>query len=70
MLILWTPGTVAHRATESIGFSRQEYGNGLPRPSKGNLPNLGIEPVTLPSPALAGELFTTSAIRYAQGIAT
>ena len=27
-----------------MGFSRQEYWNGLPFPSPGNLPNPGIEP--------------------------
>ena len=32
-----------------MGFSRQEYWNGLPLPSPGDLPDLGIEPV---SPAL------------------
>ena len=32
-----------------MGFSRQEYWSGLPFPSPGNLPNLGIEPG---SPAL------------------
>ena len=28
----------------SMGFSRQEYGSGLPFPSPRDLPNLGIEP--------------------------
>ena len=28
----------------SMGFSRQEYWNGLPFPSPGDLPNPGIEP--------------------------
>ena len=38
----------------SMGFSRQEYVSGLPCPSPGDLPNLGIE---LGSPALqAGSL--------------
>ena len=41
-----------------MGFSRQEYWSGLPCPSPGDLPNLGIEP--LMSPALAGRFFTTS----------
>ena len=34
----------------------------LPFPLPGDLPNPGIEPVSLTSPALAGRLFTTSAI--------
>ena len=39
--------------------SRQEYWSGLPCPPPGDLPDLGIEPVSLMSPALAGG-FTTS----------
>ena len=42
-------------------FSRQEYWSGLPFPSPGDLPNLGIKPVTLASPALTSRFFTTSA---------
>ena len=44
------------------GFSRQEYCSGLPCPPPGDLPNPGIEPASLMSPALAGKLFTTSTI--------
>ena len=44
-----------------MGFSRQEHWSELPSPSPGDLPNPGIEPVSLTSPALAGGLFTTSA---------
>ena len=51
---LWT---VARQAPPSTGFSRQEYWSGLPCPSPGDLPNPGIEPVSLKSPALqAGSL--------------
>ena len=39
-----TPWTVAHQASLSMGFSRQEYWSGLPFPSPGDLPKLGIEP--------------------------
>ena len=42
--ILWT---VAHQATLFIEFFRQEYWDGLPFPSPGNLPDPGIEPVSL-----------------------
>ena len=45
----------------STRFSRQEYWRGLPFPSPGDLPNPGIEPPSLPSPALASGFFTTSA---------
>ena len=43
-LTLVTPWTVACQAPLSMGFSRQEYWSGLPFPSPGNLPDLGIEP--------------------------
>ena len=54
-----TPWTVAHQAPLSMGFSRQEYWSGLPFPPSGNLPNLGIELVSLASPVLVGGFFTT-----------
>ena len=38
-----------------MGFSEQEYWNGLPLPSPGDLPNLGLKPTF---PALAGGFFT------------
>ena len=44
-----------------LGFSRQEYRSGLPFPSPGNLPDPGIEPVSLKSAALSGRFFTTAA---------
>ena len=44
-----------------MGFPRQKYWSGLPCPPPGDLPNLGIEPTSLVSPAMAGGLFTTSA---------
>ena len=47
-----TPWTVAHQAPLSMGFSRQEYWNGLPFPSPGNLPDPGIKPG---SPALQAD---------------
>ena len=37
-------------------FFRQEYWNGLPFPSPGDLPDPGIEPASLKSPALVGSL--------------
>ena len=47
------PWTVAHQAPPSMGFSRQEYWNGLPFPSPGDLPDPGIELASLTSPSLA-----------------
>ena len=35
-----------------MGFSRQEYWNGSPCPSPGDLPNPGIEPVSPAAPVL------------------
>jgi len=44
-----------------MGFSRQEYWSGLPCPPPGDLPDSGIELVSLLSPALAGRFFNPSA---------
>ena len=45
----------------SMGFSRQQYWSGLPCPPPEDLPDPGIKPSSLTSPALAGGFFTTSA---------
>ena len=50
---------VAHQASLSMGFPRQEYRSGLPFPPPGDLPEPGIEVMSADSPALAGEIFTT-----------
>ena len=50
-----------------MGFSRQKYLNGLPFPSPGSLPNPGVEPTSLTSPALAGGFLTTRATGEAPG---
>ena len=52
-----TPWTVAYQAPQSMEFSRQEYWSGLPFPSLGDLPDLGIEPgsLTLQADALPFE---------------
>ena len=55
---LWA---IAHQAPLSMRFSMQGYRNGLPFPSPGDLPDPGIEPMSLMSSALAGGFFTTSA---------
>ena len=47
-----TPWTVACQAPLSMGFSRQEYWSGLPCLPPGDLPNPGIKPESLMSPAL------------------
>ena len=54
-----TPWTIAHKAPLSMAFSRQEYWSGLPFPTPWDLPDPGIEPTSLVSPALAGRFFTS-----------
>ena len=39
-----TPGTVAHQASLSMGFPRQEYWFGLQFPSPGDCLDPGVEP--------------------------
>ena len=56
-----TPWTVAHQDPLSLGFSRQEYWSGLPCLPPGDIPNPGMEPTSLISPALADRFFATSA---------
>ena len=51
-MTLWT---VARQAPLSMGFSRQEYWNGLPRPPPGDLPDPGIEPTSPVAPALQAD---------------
>ena len=50
---LWT---IAHQASLSMGFSRQQYWSGLPFPPPGDLPDPGIKPE---SPACAGKPMST-----------
>ena len=49
---LWT---IAHQAPSSMGFSRHEYWNGLACLPPGDLPDTGIEPGSLMSPAPPGK---------------
>ena len=53
-----TPWTVARQALLSMDFSWQECWSGLPCSPLGDLPNPGIEPISLRSPALADRFFT------------
>ena len=68
---LWT---VTHQAPLSVGFSRQEYGSGLPFHPPGDLSDPRIKPNSKPnspafpaSPALAGRFFTTEPPGKPQG---
>ena len=56
---LWT---VACQALLPLGFSRQEYWSELPSPPLEDLPDPGIEPLSLMSPELISRFFTTRAI--------
>ena len=58
-----TSWTIAHQAPLSVGFSRQEYWNGLPCPPPGDLPNPGVKSAFS---AAAGGFFTTSITWEAQ----
>ena len=53
---LGTPWTIACQAPLSMGFSRQAYWNGLQFPPLGDLPDIGMKPL---SPALAGRFSIT-----------
>jgi len=48
--------TVAHQASLSRGFFRQEYWSGLPCPSPGDLPDPGIEPTSLTSTCMGKQV--------------
>ena len=51
-----TPWTVTCQAPLSVEFCRQDYWSGFPFPPPGNLPDPGIQPMSL---ALAGGFCTT-----------
>ena len=63
-VILWT---VAHQAPLSVGFSKHKY-RWLP-PSR-DLPNPGIKPKCLTSPALSGIFFITGTTQEAPTVVT
>ena len=55
-----TSWTVACQAPLSMGFSRQAYLKELPFPPPGDVPDPGITPLSLVSPALAGGFLAIS----------
>ena len=57
ILLFVTLWTLACQALLSMGFSRQEYWSGLPCPPPGNLPDPGIESLSLMFPEIAGGFF-------------
>ena len=54
-----TPFAATCQAPLSMGFSRQEYWNGLPFPPPGDHPNSGIKPESPVSPALQADSLPT-----------
>ena len=56
-----TPWTAACHAPLSMEFSWEEYWRALPCLPPGDLPNPGIDPASLTSPALTSKFFTTNA---------
>ena len=61
-----TPWTVAYQAPLSFEFSRRGSWSGLPFPTPGDLPDTGIEPMSLVSAALAGGFFITVPLQKPQ----
>ena len=55
-----TPWTVGHQVPLLMEFSSQQYRSTLPFPTPGDLPDPGIKPTSVASPALRGGFFTTS----------
>ena len=58
---LCDPTDCSPSASSVHGVPRREYWSGLPCLPPGELPNPGIEPISLISPVLAGRFFTTRA---------
>ena len=58
--LLATLWTIAHQALLSIGFSRQDYWSGFPRPPPGDLPYPEVEPKSPMLTALRADSFPLS----------
>ena len=61
VLLSATPWTVARQAPLSMGWSRQGHWSRLPFPPLGDLPDPGMEPVSLMCLEPSGGFYTTSA---------
>ena len=59
-VVLWT---VARQAPLSMGFPRQEYWNGVLFPTPRDLPDPGMVPIFLVSPALAAVFQSLSRVQ-------
>ena len=62
-----TQWTVACQAPLSMGFPRQEYWSGLPFPSPGDLPDPGIKPMSLVSPAWQADFLPLNHVGSSSG---
>ena len=62
------PMDCSSQAPLSMGILQAGYWSELPCPPSGALPDPGIEPASLTSPALTGRFFTTSATWEAQNL--
>ena len=58
--------TAVRQTPLSTGFYRQEYWSGFPCPTPGGLPDPGIKPMSLLSPALGGGSFFCSPVNYSE----
>ena len=59
-LSLCDPRDYSPQTPLSMAFPRKEYWSGLSFPTPGDLPDPGIKPAFLMSPALAGSFFTVA----------
>ena len=57
---LWDPMDYSLSGSCPWNFPGKSNGSGLPFPPTGDLPDPGIKPTSLGSPALAGRFFTTA----------
>ena len=55
--LFMTPWTVAHQSPLYMEILQEKYWSGLPCPPPGDLPDPGLKPVSLMSPALTSEFF-------------
>ena len=63
---LWNPMDCSLPGSSVHGILQARVLERVAMPSSGDLPNPGIQPAFLPSPALVGSIFTTSATWEAQ----
>ena len=67
---LWDPMDYSLPDSSVLEFSRQEPWSEFPFPTPGDLPDPGVGPISLMSPALAGGFFTTESLLKPQQCVT